>query len=73
MAWVSRIFAATAAMILPGLAGQWCDKRWGLNFLGMAGFAIGLIAGIAYLLAVTKLPPKRPDQETHNGSRANHD
>lgn len=56
MIWVSRILAVTAVMVLPGLAGQWLDKRWGTNFLGVAGFVFGLVSGIAYLLIVTKLP-----------------
>lgn len=66
MTWVSRILAVAAVMVLPGVAGQWGDKHWGLSFLGLAGFAIGLVAGIAYLLAITKLPQK-------DGNRAKHD
>lgn len=56
MVWVSRILAVTAAMVLPGLAGQWLDKRWGTSFLGIAGFILGLVSGMAYLLTMTKLP-----------------
>jgi uncharacterized protein YqgC (DUF456 family) len=73
MTWVSRILAVAAVMVLPGVAGQWGDKHWGLSFLGLAGFAIGLIAGIAYLLAITKLPPKRSDKSHLDGNRAKHD
>ncbi|MGH7136162.1 MAG: AtpZ/AtpI family protein [Pirellulales bacterium] len=57
MVWVSRILAVAAVMVLPGLAGQWLDKRWGTGFLGLVGFALGLVSGIAYLLTMTKLPP----------------
>ena len=60
MTWVSRILAVAAVMVLPGLAGFWLDKRWGVGFLGLAGFAVGLIAGIAYLLTITNLPRDRP-------------
>lgn len=58
MEWVSRILAVAAAMVLPGVAGQWLDKRLGTGFLGLVGFAVGVVSGLAYLLAVTKTPPK---------------
>lgn len=60
MTWVSRILAVAAVMVLPGLAGLWLDKRLGVGFLGLTGFVIGLISGIAYLLVITKQPPDRP-------------
>jgi hypothetical protein len=56
MVWVSRILAVTAVMVLPGLAGQWLDKRLATGFLGFVGFAFGLVSGMAYLLIMTKLP-----------------
>jgi hypothetical protein len=56
MIWVSRILAVTAVMVLPGLAGQWLDKRFATSFLGIAGFVLGLISGMAYLLVITKQP-----------------
>jgi hypothetical protein len=59
MEWVSRILAVAAMMVLPGVGGQWLDKRFGLGFLGLAGFAIGVVSGVAYLLALTKQPPSR--------------
>ncbi len=57
MQWVSRIMAAGLMMVLPGLAGQWLDKRLGTGFIVLAGFAAGLAMSIAYLIAITK--PKR--------------
>ena len=54
MQWVARVFAATLMMILPGLGGQWLDRRWGTGFLGLAGFVLGLIGGVAYLITVTR-------------------
>ena len=53
--------AVALVMVLPGLAGQWLDKRLGMGFLGLAGFVVGLISGVAYLLTITKRPPDRPD------------
>ena len=58
MEWVSRILAVAAMMVLPGVAGGWIDKRFGTGFLGLLGFAVGVVSGIAYLLAVAKLPPQ---------------
>lgn len=54
MQWVARIFAAAILMTLPGLAGQWLDQRFGLSFIGLAGFAFGLVCGMTYLIAATR-------------------
>ena len=54
MEWVSRILAVVIVMIAPGLLGGWLDNRWGTGFLTLLGFAVGLTAGTAYLLMVTK-------------------
>lgn len=67
MVWVSRILAVTAVMVLPGLAGQWLDKRWGTGFLGIAGFIFGLVSGMAYLLIMTKLSPGGSSGRRSNG------
>ena len=54
MEWVARVFAAVLMMVLPGLGGQWLDKHWGTGFLGLAGFVVGLVGGVTYLIAVTR-------------------
>lgn len=54
MQWVARIFASAVMMCAPGLGGQWLDRRWGVRFLGPAGFVLGLLGGMAYLVAVTR-------------------
>jgi hypothetical protein len=54
MQWVARIFAAALMMSLPGVGGQWLDARWGTGFIGPAGFVVGLIGGMTYLIAATK-------------------
>ncbi|MEQ8211251.1 MAG: AtpZ/AtpI family protein [Lacipirellulaceae bacterium] len=64
MQWVSRIFAAAMLMVLPGLAGQWLDGKLGTSFLVLIGFAGGLIAGMAYLIAQTKQAELR--RQKHN-------
>lgn len=55
MQWVGRIFAAALMMSLPGLGGQWLDQRWGTGFIGPTGFVFGLIGGMAYLIAATRI------------------
>ena len=54
MEWVSQITTVVAEMVLPGLAGQWLDQRWGTKFIGLLGFALGLTVGIWHLLAMTR-------------------
>lgn len=66
MEWVSRIFAVAVVMVLPGLAGQWLDKRLGTGFLALVGFAIGLTSGIAYLVKITSVGVGK---KKNNGSK----
>lgn len=54
MQWVARVFAASLMMVAPGLGGQWLDSQWQTGFLGLAGFAVGLVGGVAYLIAITR-------------------
>jgi hypothetical protein len=54
MAWVSRILAVVAEMVLPGLAGNWLDTRWGTKFLALVGFALGTCLGVYHLLVITR-------------------
>ena len=56
--WVGRITAVALLMVMPGLAGQWADSRFGLSFLSLLGFGIGFIIGFSALLAMVK--PRRP-------------
>ena len=65
--WVSRIFAVSLLMLLPGLAGQWLDRRWGTSFLSLFGFAGGLILGIYVLIALTKMMPRPKKKDVENG------
>jgi hypothetical protein len=65
MQWVARIFAAALMMSLPGIGGQWLDGKWGTGFIGPAGFVLGLIGGMMYLIAATK----SVDAERKNASR----
>ena len=61
MEWVARITAAALMMVLPGLGGQWIDRRLGWSVFTLLGFLIGLVGGVGYLLAVTR---KTSDSES---------
>lgn len=52
--WTGRIMGVSLVMILPGLCGQWLDKKLGTQFLTLIGFGLGLTAGIGALLVMTK-------------------
>lgn len=62
MTWVARITAVGLVMVLPGLGGLWLDKHLGSRFLGLVGFALGVIGGLAYLVGITRLPSKKDKQ-----------
>lgn len=71
MQWVARIFAVSLLMILPGLGGQWLDVRFGTGFLAIVGFALGLVCGMAYLIAATRAEEasEKAEQEHSNDTR----
>jgi hypothetical protein len=54
MEWVARIFATTLMLVAPGLGGQWLDGRWETRVFGPAGFLLGMVVGVVYLIAVTR-------------------
>ena len=58
MEWVSRITVVSLEMVLPGLAGQWLDQRWGTQFLALLGFACGISGAMWHLIVMTR-PAKR--------------
>jgi hypothetical protein len=59
--WVSKITTVALEMVLPGILGQWLDQRWGTQFLGFAGFALGMTVGMWHLLRmVSRTPVRRP-------------
>ncbi len=60
--WVSRITVIALEMVLPGLAGQWLDQRFGLSYLALVGFALGLVTGMWHLLVMTgSFQPKKKE------------
>lgn len=72
MQWVARITAAALMMFLPGLGGQWLDGRLETRFLTIVGFALGLVGGMAYLIAATRQADAERKAD-HEGRSDRHD
>jgi len=53
MEWVARITAIGLVMTLPGLAGQWLDKRFGTSIFTLCGLGFGFVIGMLQLLVMT--------------------
>ena len=66
--WVARILAVALVMFLPGLGGDWLDKRLGTRFLVLVGFAFGLTVGVAYLIWITQTLNRRKGNNSKTGS-----
>jgi hypothetical protein len=70
MEWVAILTTIALEMVLPGLAGQWLDRRLGTQFLVLVGFGLGLSVGLWHLLQVTKV---KSESETSNRNPPNGD
>jgi len=55
MGMVGRVMAASMMMVLPGLGGQWLDRKLGTCLLVLVGFALGITVSIYYLLLITSV------------------
>lgn len=52
---LSQVLTASIGMIVPGLLGNWLDKRFGiLPWLTIAGFAFGLWYGFMRLIQIAQ-------------------
>jgi hypothetical protein len=60
--WAARITTVALEMVLPGIGGQWLDRKLGTGFLGLLGFVIGLTGGIWHLLAMTGAAGAKPEE-----------
>lgn len=61
MAWVSRITTIALLMVVPGLGGLWLDRWLGTKVVfTLAGFVLGLAAGLWQLVNLSKERPSRP-------------
>jgi hypothetical protein len=48
--WVSRVLAVCVVMVLPGLGGEWLDRRFATAIWTPVGFAFGFFSGITALI-----------------------
>ena len=62
MEWVVRIIVAGLLMVLPGLAGEWIDDKFGTGFLVLLGFGVGIGLSLTYLISASKANGKRRDE-----------
>ena len=52
--WASRIITVSIEMVLPGLAGYWLDRRFGvIPLFTVAGFGVGLVLGMWHLIRMS--------------------
>ena len=63
MEWVAILTTIGLEMVLPGLAGQWLDRRLGTQFLVLLGFVFGLSFGVWHLVLVTKPKSDTPNRK----------
>jgi uncharacterized protein YqgC (DUF456 family) len=64
MTWVARIFAVAIEMVLPGVAGSYGDRYFGVSFLALLGFAVGVSLGVYHLIVMTR--PASADKPSAN-------
>jgi hypothetical protein len=57
LGWASRIIAMGCAMFLPAVAGRWLDTRMGTGFLGPLGLVVGFVAGLSWLIHLSRRKP----------------
>lgn len=58
LTWVARVFAVAMEMVLPGVFGGFLDRYFGVGFLALTGFGLGISLGVYHLVVMTK--PKTP-------------
>ena len=57
LAWASRIIAVGCVMFLPAVAGSWLDARAGTGFLAPVGLVVGFVAGLSWLIHLSRRKP----------------
>lgn len=69
MQMVSRITTVSLIMVLPAVAGHWCDGKWGTGpWLVSAGAILGMTAGMYHLLQFTGEERKSDPRHKRNDS-----
>lgn len=55
--WVAKITTVGLIMVLPAVAGQYADRRFGMGVWGLVGLVFGVVAGIWQLLRMVNRSP----------------
>ncbi|HMO84073.1 MAG TPA: hypothetical protein PKC18_04035, partial [Lacipirellulaceae bacterium] len=61
--------AVALLMVVPGIGGQWLDRRLGIRWGGLVGFAIGVTVGVWYLVAMTRQRSCADNEDKGDGHR----
>lgn len=60
--WLGRGITIVLIMIGPGLLGMYLDKRWQSEWMTPAGFVLGMVLGLGFLLLLVQVfPPPEGD------------
>ncbi len=54
MNWASRLIAVGLVMFLPAVGGGWVDDRLGTSWVAPAGLVVGFVAGLGWLVGLTR-------------------
>lgn len=65
---LSRTLAAGVIMLAPGVAGYFADDYFGTTYLTLAGFVLGMIIGIAVLLAQARISDRQRRQRSRSST-----
>ena len=66
IAWVSRITSIAILMVAPGILGGLLDRRLETTWLAPVGLAVGVAAGLAVLVQLSKNQDNSPGGREQN-------
>lgn len=52
--WVAKITTVALEMVLPTVAGNYLDQRWGTRHWALAGLVMGMAVGFWHLMQMTR-------------------
>ena len=68
MRWVSQITTLSLSMVLPALAGNWLDGKWGTApWLAVVGGVLGAAMGVLQLLQIVQMTEKKMSEKKMSG------
>jgi hypothetical protein len=73
MEWVAKITTVGLMMVLPGVGGMYLDSRLGTRYWVLVGMAVGMVAGFAHLLNITRRRPPIPPRAVEESGQESQD